>query len=124
MLPLALIWYFAYRRMGQAGTGVMSIGKSKAREIAGEMTGVKFEDVGGVDEVEVEVKEIIEFLKEPDRFTRLGAKLPKGVLLTTKRHGGRRKLLHGEDVLEVDDVIFALAEPQQVEELKQLFRAR
>ena len=80
-LPLALIWYFAYRRMGQSGAGVMSIGKSKAREIAGEMTGVKFENVGGVDEVEVEVKEIINFLKEPDRFTRLGAKLPKGVLL-------------------------------------------
>jgi cell division protease FtsH len=80
-LPLALIWYLSYRRMGQGGMGVMSIGKSKAREIAGEMTGVQFDDVGGVDEVEVELKEIIEFLQEPDRFTRLGAKLPKGVLL-------------------------------------------
>ena len=50
-------------------------------------------------------------------------KLPRGVLLTTKRHGGRRTLLHGDDVLEVDDVIFALAEPQQVEELERLFRA-
>ena len=80
-LPLALIWYFMFRRMGQQGQGVMSIGKSKAREIAGEMTGVKFADVGGVDEVEVELKEIIEFLKTPDRFTQLGAKLPKGVLL-------------------------------------------
>ena len=81
LLPLAALWYFMYRRMGRPGAGVMSIGKSNAREIAGEMTGVKFEDVGGVDEVEVEVKEIIEFLKDPDRFTRLGAKLPKGVLL-------------------------------------------
>ena len=81
MLPLALIWYFGMRRMGQAGSSVMSIGKSKAKEITGEMTGVKFGDVGGVDEVEVELKEIIEFLKNPERFTRLGAKLPKGVLL-------------------------------------------
>jgi cell division protease FtsH len=82
LLPLALIWFFVFRRMGQGGgAGVMSIGKSRAQEIAGEMTGVKFDDVGGIDEVEVEVKEIIEFLKDPERFTRLGAKLPKGVLL-------------------------------------------
>ncbi len=81
LLPLALIWFFMFRRMGQAGAGVMSIGKSKAREIAGEMTGVGFKDVGGVDEVETELKEIIEFLKDPARFTRLGARLPKGVLL-------------------------------------------
>ena len=81
LLPLALIWYFVFRRMGQGGAGIMSIGKSKAREIAGELTGVEFDDVGGVDEVEVELKEIIQFLKNPERFTRLGAKLPKGVLL-------------------------------------------
>lgn len=81
IIPLLLIWYFLFRRMGTAGAGVMSIGKSKAQAIQGEMTGVKYDDVGGVAEVEVELKEIIEFLKEPERFTRLGAKLPKGVLL-------------------------------------------
>jgi cell division protease FtsH len=81
LVPLGIIWYFGLRRMGQTGAGVMSIGKSKAKEITGEKTGVKFQDVGGVDEVEVELKEIIEFLKDPQRFTRLGAKLPKGVLL-------------------------------------------
>ena len=84
ILPLVLMaggWYFIMRRMGQASSGVMSIGKSNAKEITGEMTGVKFDDVGGVDEVEVELKEIIEFLKDQERFTRLGAKLPKGVLL-------------------------------------------
>jgi CIC family chloride channel protein len=48
--------------------------------------------------------------------------LPRGVLLTTRRHGGRRTLLHGDDVLAVNDVIFALAEPDQVEELERLFR--
>ena len=81
LLPLGLIWYFGFRRLGQGGAGVMSIGKSKAQEITGEMTGVQFTDVGGADEVAVELKEIIEFLKNPERFTRLGAKLPKGVLL-------------------------------------------
>ncbi|MBN1400043.1 MAG: ATP-dependent zinc metalloprotease FtsH [Anaerolineae bacterium] len=82
LLPFALIYFFVFRRMQQGGgAGVMSIGKSRAREITGEMTGVKFVDVGGVDEVEVELKEIIEFLKDPTRFTRLGAKLPKGILL-------------------------------------------
>ena len=81
-LPLAIIWYLVWRRMGQgSGIGVMSIGKSRAREITGEMSGIKFEDVGGVDEVMVELKEIIAFLKDPERFSRLGAKLPKGVLL-------------------------------------------
>ncbi len=82
LLPLGLLWFFMLRRMGQGGgPGVMSIGKSRAQEIAGEMTGVKFKDVGGLEEVELELKEIIEFLKNPDRFTRLGAKLPKGVLM-------------------------------------------
>ncbi|HDJ29777.1 MAG TPA: ATP-dependent metallopeptidase FtsH/Yme1/Tma family protein [Candidatus Acetothermia bacterium] len=81
LLPLVAIWYYIFRKMGQGGTGVMSIGKSRAHEIAGEMTGIKFSDVGGVDEVEVELREIIDFLKDPSRFTRMGAKLPKGVLL-------------------------------------------
>ncbi|MCD6284427.1 MAG: ATP-dependent zinc metalloprotease FtsH [Anaerolineae bacterium] len=81
MLPLLAIWYFSMRRMGQAGSSVMSIGKSKAKEIQGEITGVKFVDVGGVEEAAFELKEIIEFLRNPEKFTRLGAKLPKGVLL-------------------------------------------
>jgi CIC family chloride channel protein len=49
--------------------------------------------------------------------------LPDGVLLTTRRHGGHRQLLHGNDELEVGDIVFALAEPRQVAELKELFRA-
>jgi len=81
LIPLVLIWYVLFRRMGSAQRNVLSIGESKAREISGEMTGVTFDDVGGVDEAEVELKEIIEFLQEPERFTAIGAKLPKGVLL-------------------------------------------
>lgn len=81
-LPLLFIWYIFYRRMGEGGgMSFMSVGKSKAQEIHGELTGITFTDVGGVGEAEVELREIIEFLKDASRFSRLGAKLPKGVLL-------------------------------------------
>jgi cell division protease FtsH len=79
LLPLALIWYFVFRRMGAGGP--MSIGKSKAKEIKVEMTSVTFADVGGVDQVETELKEVIDFLRSPGRFTAMGAKLPTGILL-------------------------------------------
>lgn len=80
-LPLILIWYFVFRRMSGGGGSVLSFGKSNAQEIQGEMTGIKFQDVGGVGEAETELREIIEYLKDSSRFDRLGAKLPKGVLL-------------------------------------------
>jgi len=80
VLPFALIWYFLYKRMG-GGQHIMSFAKSRARELTGELTGVTFKDIGGLEEVEYELKEIIEFLKNPEHFTKLGAKLPKGVLL-------------------------------------------
>ncbi|MBC7235561.1 MAG: ATP-dependent metallopeptidase FtsH/Yme1/Tma family protein [Chloroflexi bacterium] len=82
LIPFALIYYFLFQRISQEDApGVMSMGKSRARQIPGEITGIKFADVGGLEEVEVELREIIQFLKSPQRFTRLGAKLPKGVLL-------------------------------------------
>lgn len=81
LLPLFLIWYFISKRMGGGGPNAMSFGKSKAHEIEGEMIGVKFDDVGGVGEAEVELREVIEYLKTPEKFTRIGAKLPKGILL-------------------------------------------
>lgn len=82
LLPLALLWYFLLKRMGGGmGSNAMSLGQSKAHEIQGEMIGVNFKDVGGVGEAEVELREIIEYLKNPEKFTHMGAKLPKGVLL-------------------------------------------
>ncbi len=80
-LPFILIYYLIYRRMSNSGGGVMSLSKNKGHEIQGELIGVTFKYVGGVGEAEVELKEIIEFLKEPERFEKLGAKLPKGILL-------------------------------------------
>ena len=81
LLPLLLLWYILLRRMGGADTA-MALGQSKANEIQGEMIGVKYSDIGGVEEALVELREIIDYLKRPEAFDRIGAKLPKGVLLT------------------------------------------
>jgi cell division protease FtsH len=76
-----LIWSFFMRRMGK-GSSFLNMGKSKARIYEADPSQkVTFDEVAGVDEAVEEVKEIVSFLKEPGRFTRLGAKLPKGVLL-------------------------------------------
>src|SRR5947207_10953310 len=76
------IWMFAIRRMGQGGLGgLMQIGKSRARINVEKETKVTFADVAGVDEAKDELVEIVEFLKDPVRYTRLGGHIPKGVLL-------------------------------------------
>jgi cell division protease FtsH len=80
------IWMFAIRRMaggmdGTTGGGLLAIGKSKARVYLEKQTGVTFSDVAGVDEAKEELREIVDFLKSPDKHTRLGARLPKGILL-------------------------------------------
>lgn len=82
MLPLVIIWYFIFRNMhGNGGGGIFSFGRSRAKELQGEMSGVHFSDIGGAGEAEVELREIIDFLKDPKRFDKFGAKLPRGVLL-------------------------------------------
>ncbi len=81
LLPLVLIWYLVFNRLGKGAGNILSMGKSKAREIEGSLTQITFDDVGGIDEVEVELKELVGFLKQPEQFTKIGASLPKGVLL-------------------------------------------
>ncbi len=81
MLPLIVIWYLIFRNMRGGAGNIFSFGRSKAKELQGEMTGVKFSDIGGAGEAEVELREIIDFLKDPRRFDKFGAKLPRGVLL-------------------------------------------
>ncbi len=77
------LWMFLFRRLGQKGGfgGLMSVGKSKAKVYVEKDTKVTFEDVAGVDEAKEELKEIVTFLKQPKEYGRLGARIPKGVLL-------------------------------------------
>ncbi len=85
MLPwIALIglWFFFMRRMQGGGTkGIFSFGKSRARVLSENSPRVTFSDVAGADEAKEELQEVVEFLREPTKFQRLGAKIPRGVLL-------------------------------------------
>jgi cell division protease FtsH len=82
IIPLLFVgvWFMALRRMNPT-QGVLTVGKSRARIVGEEGTGVNFGDVAGVDEAKTELQEIVEFLKSPQKFASLGAKIPKGVLL-------------------------------------------
>jgi cell division protease FtsH len=84
ILPWILIlgiWIFMLRQMQAGGSKAFQFGKSKAKILSGDTPQVTFADVSGADEAKEELQEIIEFLKDPQRFTRLGGRLPKGALL-------------------------------------------
>jgi cell division protease FtsH len=85
IIPIALffgLWMFLARRGSQGfGGGLMSIGKSKAKIYVESDTGVRFDDVAGVDEAKEELLEVVEFLKNPEQHSRLGGRMPKGILL-------------------------------------------
>ena len=76
-----LMWSYLGRKMGSGSGGLMQIGKSKARVYIEKKTGVTFADVAGIDEAEEEVAEVVGFLKDPDKYQRLGGHIPKGVLI-------------------------------------------
>ncbi len=76
-----LFWFFFIRQIKLAGKGALSFGKSKARLLAKERNKITFKDVAGVDEAIEEVSELVEFLKDPKKFQRLGGRIPKGVLM-------------------------------------------
>jgi cell division protease FtsH len=83
LLPLGLMvlfWVWMLRRMNPA-SGVMKVGKNRAQIVGEEGTGVDFDDVAGADEAKQELVEIVEFLQEPEKFHRVGAQIPKGVML-------------------------------------------
>jgi cell division protease FtsH len=81
LLALFAIWFFMVRQMQNGGNKAMSFGKSRARLLSMQQKKVTFKDVAGVDEAKEELKEIIEFLREAQKFQKLGGRIPKGVLL-------------------------------------------
>ena len=91
-LILLLIYFFFRQQIRMAGKGAMSFGKSKARMLARDKNKVTFKDVAGVEEAKEEVQEIVEFLKDPKRFQKLGGRIPKGILMVGSPGTGKTLL--------------------------------
>ena len=96
MLLLIGVWIFFMRQMqgGGGGRGAMSFGKSRARMLGEDQVKVTFSDVAGVEEAKEEVAELVEFLRDPSKFQKLGGKIPQGVLMVGSPGTGKLSLIH------------------------------
>jgi cell division protease FtsH len=92
MLLLIAVWIFFMRQMQAGGGKALAFGKSKARIVNSRENKVTFQDVAGIEEAKVELEEIIEFLRDPKKFTKLGGRIPKGVLLVGQPGTGKTLL--------------------------------
>jgi len=118
LLPIliiaTLIWFFFIRQIKMAGKGALSFGKSRARLLAKERNKTTFKDVAGIEEAIDEVKELVEFLKDPRKFQRLGGRIPKGVLMVGPPGTGKT-LLAKAIAGEADAAFFSISGSDFVE---------
>ena len=89
IILLGVVFWFVFRQAQGSNNSAMSFGKSKARMFTGDQPTVTFEDVAGVEEAKEDLKEVVEFLREPEKFIALGARIPKGVLLVGQPGTGK-----------------------------------
>jgi len=114
LLIAVLIWFFFIRQIKMAGKGALSFGKSKARMLSKEKNKTTFKDVAGVEEAIQEVSELVEFLKDPKKFQRLGGRIPKGVLMIGPPGTGKT-LLAKSIAGEADAAFFSISGSDFVE---------